>query len=92
MGEISEYLKEKYTKSHNSEVQELMNKQRVKNSILSLCEAHLEDPGDSLTFEVVGKDIQYAVVAIVEEPIVSRFDIAQIDETLFTASLKELEL
>lgn len=92
MGEISEYLKEKYSKSHNSETQELMNKQRVKNSILSVCDEFLEDADDVLTFEAVGKDIQYAIAVIVEEPIKSKYNISQISDTLFVAQLKEVEL
>lgn len=92
MGEITEYLKEKYSKSRNNETQELMNKQRVKNTILSVCDKYLIDADDELTFEVEGKDIQYAVVVIVEEPIISKYDIAQISNTLFVAKLKELEL
>jgi len=66
MGEITEYLKEKYAKSHNSQTQELINKQRVKNSILSACDTHLKEAGDKLLFEVVGKDLQYVAIVVIE--------------------------
>lgn len=92
MGEIAEYLREKYSKSHNRETQELINKQRVKNSILSVCDEHLEDADDIFEFEVVGRDIQYAVIVIVEEPLCSKYNIQQKSDTIFVAQLKEIEL
>lgn len=92
MGEITEYLKEKYSKSHNSESKEMMNKQRVKNQILSACDTYLQDVDDEFTFEVLGNDIQYAVVVIGEEPIVSKYHIVQSTNTLFIAKLREFEL
>lgn len=92
MGEITEYLKEKYSKSHNNETQDLINKQRVKNKIIAECDKYLIDTDDELTFEVRGKDLQYAVIVIVEEPLVSKYIITQLSETLFSARLRELEL
>lgn len=91
MGEITEYLREKYSKSRNNEAKELMDKQRVKTAILSACDEHLVDAGDIFEFEVSGKDLQYAVSVIVEEPIKSKYTINQISETLFTARLNEID-
>lgn len=90
MGEILEYLKERYTKPKTN--QALLAKQRVKNSILSVCDTNLVDADDVLTFEVLGTDLQYAVSVIVEEPLKSKYEINQISETLFTAKLREVDL
>jgi len=92
MGEITEYLKEKYAKSHNSQTQELINKQRVKNSILSACDTHLKEAGDKLLFEVVGKDLQYVAIVVIEEPLKSKYEISQESDSLFSAKLREIEL
>lgn len=92
MGEITEYLKEKYTKSHNNETQELISKQRVKSTILSVCDTYLKEANDVVTFEVIGKDIQYVAIVVVEEPLKSKYEINQISDSLFTAKLREFEL
>lgn len=92
MGEISEYLKEKYFRSHNSETKEHMYKQKVKNAILNICDDNLEDEDDELIFEVVGKDLTYAVSVINEEPIYSKYIITQKSDTLFSAKLRSIEL
>ena len=91
MGELLEILKEKYSKSTNETTKELMNKQRVKNSILSVCDI-LDDSDDTLTFEVSKQDLPYAVSVVVEEPLKSKYNINQISETLFVAQLKEIDL
>ena len=92
MGEISEYLKEKYLKSRNSETKEHMHKQKVKNYILSMCDEHLEEANEEFIFEVIGKDLTYAVIVINEEPLFSKYEIMQISDTLFSARLREVEL
>lgn len=92
MGEISEYLKEKYFRFHNSETKEHMYKQKVKNAILNICDDNLEDEDDELIFEVVGKDLTYAVSVINEEPIYSKYIITQTSDTLFSAKLRSIEL
>lgn len=92
MGEISEYLKERMSKSDNSTTKDLMNKQKVKNSILQICEEYLQEDGDTLTFEVLPKDLPYVSVVILEEPLKSRYIINQISNNLFVAQLSVLEL
>lgn len=93
MGEISEYLKERMSKNNNSDnTKDLMNKQRVKNGILQMCEDHLQDDGDTLTFEVLPRDLPYVSVVILEEPLKSRYVINQITSNLFIAQLSVLEL
>ena len=92
MGELSEYIRERFAKSSNDETKDLMNKQRVKNSILQVCEKHLQDEDDVLTFEVLPKDLPYVVSVIMEEPLKSRYIINQISNNLFAAKLSILEL
>ena len=92
MGEISEYFKNKYFKNNNTEAKEYMHKQKVKNSILSLCDSYLVEAEDVLEFEATGKDLTYAVIVINEEPLRSKFVISQITDTTFYAKLREIEL
>lgn len=92
MGELFDYIKERYMKSDNTETKELMQKQMVKNSVLQVCESKLEDSNEILTFEVLPKDLPYMAEIINEEPLVSKFQIYQKSETLFQAKLRELEL
>lgn len=92
MGEFMEYFREKYSKNHNNETREIMNKQRVKNEILMQCEKYLVEAGDEYVFEVLPKELPYAVAVITEEPLKSRFIINQISESLFVAKLQEVEL
>ena len=92
MGEISEYLKEKYMKNKGSNQKDLMNKQRVKNALLRSCEEHVLEPDDKYTFEVLPNDLQYVLSSVMEEPIKSRYIITQISNTLFVAELQEIDL
>lgn len=92
MSEFTEALKLKYTKQKNSEIADMMAKQRVKVSILTLCDTYIKQAGDILVFECNRNDLQYIVVAINEDPLKSKYFIQQISETLFSASLVELDL
>lgn len=91
MGEISEYLREKYFKSKASDNLEVMRKQRIKNSILTLCDEYLTEVGQVLTFQVEVADSSNASMAILEEPLVSRYTINQTSNTMFEASIREIE-
>lgn len=90
MGEFSEALKNRYSRRKNSEIVEMMNKQRVKIAILTLCDKYIQDAGDTLTFESSKNNLQYVVTAINEDPLVTKYNIQQISETLFQACLVEL--
>ena len=93
MGELLNYLKDKYTRSGNrSEMQDSISKQRIKNSIVSACETYLHNAGESFTFEVSEKDIPYALAVIDEEPLRSRYNIIQTGASLLCASLKEIDV
>lgn len=93
MGELLDYLKERYSKAgERTEVQESMHRQRVKNSIISICETHLKDAGDEFTFEVLGQDLTYAIIVIAEEPLSTRYEFVQLDANLFKARLKSFDI
>ncbi len=79
-------------KNDSSETKELMQKQKVKNGILNVCDSKLKDTDELLTFEVLPSDLQYVAEVIDEEPLKSKYQIVQVSETLFTARLRELEL
>lgn len=79
-------------KNDSSETKDLMQKQKVKNGILNVCDSKLKDTDELLTFEVLPSDLQYVAEVIDEEPLKSKYQIVQVSETLFTARLRELEL
>jgi len=69
-----------------------MNKQRVKNAITKLCEEHIKESEDELTFEVLPNELTYAVEVIMEEPLHSNYIINQVTESLFIARLREVDI
>lgn len=91
MGELMEYVKERYAKNDRSDTKDMMDKQRIKNSILAVCDEYIKDDS-SLIFEVLPSGLQYAVAVVTEEPLRSKYDIVQISDTLFAASLKSVEI
>lgn len=92
MGELSEYIKERYFKKGSSESRDLMQRQKVKNAIQAICDRHIIGPDELFEFEVSPKDLPYATEVIVEEPLRSKYDIVQTSETLFMAKLKVLDI
>jgi hypothetical protein len=77
--------------SRKANVNKNLDKNRVKVDIENICGKYLQSSDDILEFEVDPKDLDY-VVSIVEMGLISRYDIFQIDRTLFGAKLKEVEL
>lgn len=92
MGEFTECFKERYTRSKVNNQRDLMEKQKVKNAILKSCEKYLQEAEDEYTFEVLPKDLAYALEAVMEEPLKSRYIINQISDTLFVAQLQKVDL
>lgn len=91
--ELFDYLKHHYSKGDEKrETLEQMNRQRVKNVISSLCERYLTESGQVFCFEVASKDLSAAIIVVDEEPLKSMYNITQVSETLFQASLKELDI
>lgn len=93
MGELTEYIKERYfRKGSNAETKDLMQRQRVKNAIQNICDSKITGPDEVLEFEISPKDLPYATEVIVEEPLKSKYDIIQTSETLFMAQLRVLDI
>lgn len=91
MSELFDYLKENYTKgAEKSKTAEQMKRQKIKNTISSLCNEYLTEAGQVFKFEVSERELPYVIIVIDEEPLKSMYDIIQVSETLFEASLKEL--
>lgn len=92
MGELLDYIKDRYSKQDRSVTQDMMERTKVKNAICDTCDAHLTEAGTEFQFEVASKDLPHAVSVILEEPLRSKYDIVQISPTIFSARLKEIEL
>lgn len=91
MGELTEYFKQKYSKNDSKSDDQLI-RTSVKNKISDLCEEYLKDAEDTFEFEVLQKELPYAVSVIYEEPLKTKYEINQIDKSLFVAKLREIEL
>ena len=91
MGEILEIFKEKYLKSNDGSSKEIMEKQKIKNELMGVCET-LKDPLDVLMIEVSPKNLGYVLEVIMEEPLISSFSFSQVSETMFAVQLREIEL
>lgn len=91
MGELTEYFKSRYTKEKNYSEDQIL-KTRIKNTISDLCQENLKEVGSIFTFEVLPKDLSYAIMVIDEEPIKSKYDIVQVSKTLFQAMLREVDI
>lgn len=91
MGDLSQYFKERYSKN-TSDTKDIMTRQRVKNAIVNICEENLRESGDTLVFEALSRELPYVVSVVTDEYVKSRYIINQISETLFTATLQEVDL
>lgn len=92
MGELFDYFKERLSKGDRSETQEMMEKTKVKNSVIEICDKYLTEAGMSLEIEIAKKDLNHMVSIISEEPLRSKYDILQVSPTIFMASLKVLDI
>ena len=91
MSELTDYLVDRFLRNKNSETKEMMQRQKVKNAIQRVCDDKLTDINDILTFEVAESDLQYATEVIMEEPIVTKYEIDQVSSSLFKAKLREVD-
>lgn len=69
-----------------------LDKNRTRSSIESMLEEHLKNPGEVLVFEALPNALDHTISVIEEPPLNIKYDIVQIDETLFQASLKEIDI
>ena len=91
MGYLTQYIKERFSKN-NSESKDIMSRQRVKNSVVAVCEKYLVNDGDTFVFEALSNELPYVVSVITDNYIKSRYNINQISDTLFTATLQTVDL
>ena len=87
MREVWEIIKERYFSFGKSVSTNLLERVKVRNALLKLCEEHLETADDVLTFEVMASSLPFAVAVINDEIIESQYQIVQISETLFEARM-----
>ena len=69
-----------------------IDKNRTRSSIENMLIEHLKNPGEVLTFEALPNALDYTISVIEEPPLNIKYDIVQIDETMFQASLKEIDI
>lgn len=91
MGELAEFFRNKYFVKDTSFTDVAVGKVSVRNTIDKLCTERLSDFGQELIFEVLDDDLPYAVMVINEEPLCSKYIITQIDKSLFSAQLREID-
>lgn len=87
MHEVWEIIKERYFSFGKSVSTNLLERVKVRNALLKLCEEHLETADDVLIFEVMASSLPFAVAVINDEIIESQYQIVQISETLFEARM-----
>lgn len=92
MREVWEIIKERYFSFGKSVSTNLLERVKVRNSLLKLCEEHLQNSEDVLVFEVMASSLPFAVAVINDEIIASQYQIVQISETLFEARMVVLEV
>lgn len=71
---------------------ERLERNRVRNAIETMAQTYLTDFDSVLTFEVLPKYLDSALIVIEESDLRSRYDIVQCDDTLFKMCLKDLGL
>ena len=92
MREVWEIIKERYFSFGKSVSTNLLERVKVRNALLQLCEEHLQNSEDVLVFEVMASSLPFAVAVINDEIIASQYQIVQISETLFEARMVVLEV
>jgi hypothetical protein len=69
-----------------------LDRNRARATIEEICKEHLRDSGDVLIFEALPAVLDSVVSVIEEPPLSTKYDIMQIDETIFQVSLKEIDI
>lgn len=64
----------------------------IATKIDNMCTKYLQSSEDVFRFQVLGDDLAYAVIVIDDEPLVNKFVINQISETIFEARLRQIQL
>jgi hypothetical protein len=92
MREVWEIIKERYFSFGKSVSSNLLERVKVRNALLKLCEEYLHNSDDVLVFEVMASSLPFAVAVINDEIIASQYQIVQVSETLFEARMVVLEV
>lgn len=90
MGQIVDLLKKKYLRRKQGT--DLVRQIGIATKIDNLCTKYLQNADDVFRFEVIGDDLAYAIIVIDEEPLVNKFVIYQIEETIFEARLRHVQI
>lgn len=90
MGELTSLLKDKYFKSKSTN-KELVMRQKLKNSIISVAEKYLGECGEYLQIEIPESYLPYLPEILTDEQISSKYTVTQYNESLFYIGLKELD-
>lgn len=92
MHEVWEILRERYFSFGKSVSSNLLERVKVRNALLRLCEENLKYPEDILVFEVMSSSLPFAVAVLNDDILESQYHIVQISETLFEARMVTLEV
>lgn len=84
------FLWERFSKKSKDDNASL-DKSRLKVEIERVCGKYLEVTDDLIEFEVRESDLDN-VISIIETNMINRYDIFQVNKTLFSARLKEVDL
>lgn len=90
--EVWDIIKERYFSFGQSQSSSKLERVKVRNAIIRLCDDMLKYPDDSLVFEVMSNSLPFAVSAIDDEVVTSKYSILQISETLFEARLAVVDM
>lgn len=92
MLEVWEIIKDRYLSFGKSNSSTQLERVKVRNAILKLCEENLQDANDILTFEVMRNSLPFAVAVLNDEVLESQYTVVQIAETLFEARMAVVEV
>jgi hypothetical protein len=92
MSELTNHFKRKWF-GKTSSTNDIKSKMELKSQIMSMCNRELvENKNKSFIFEVSEDKLHLAVIVITDEPLKSLYNIIQQSESLFKASLVEVDL
>ncbi|PGF05104.1 hypothetical protein [Bacillus toyonensis] len=77
--------------SKDTESAKNLDKNRIKVEIENACELHLNEASEVFQFEVNPKELDH-VITIIELGLINKYDIFQVERTIFNARLREVDL
>lgn len=89
--ELWEIIQEKWFGLSKQTGENTLEKVRVRDTIIRMCDEHLHEAEDVFILEIMPNSLPYAV-SVLDDPILSsRYTIVQISETLFEARMVVLK-